>query len=171
VGRRPNSGDNAKERALGVIATTDDAEMLRAAQATLMPLLGWSLDDTAQFIGRDRWWVSRARNRFLRGQPLPKHGGRRRFLLSEEIELAVVRAAIKEWRFVNGKEWSLRQRVKNILDQRTPTPVSDSTVTELLDRVAPRMFVGMKGKHLVGLADRLAWVWRFGGDWLETRRR
>lgn len=69
------------ERALEVIKTTTDMEQMRIAQATLLPLLGLSLEKTAEAVGRDRFWVSRARNRFLRGQPPAQHGGRRRSLL------------------------------------------------------------------------------------------
>ncbi len=60
-----------------------------------MPMLGYSLDDTAVMLGRSRYWVSRVRNSTMRGEaPLGRHGGRRKGILTEDEELSLVRAAI-----------------------------------------------------------------------------
>ena len=137
------------ERAKHFLRTTQDAEGLRAAQATLLPLLGFSLDQTAEIVGRNRFWVSRARNLFLRGElpPLPRRGGRRHCLVPEEMEVKLVKLALAN---VDGP-WdpeSLRSRLRKVLQEHSESDVSDSAVTEILNRAAPKIILGAKGTHL-----------------------
>ena len=58
MGRPPAVADRAMERAIELIRLTDDGDTLRAAQAVLLPLLGFTLEQTVQVVGRDRYWVS-----------------------------------------------------------------------------------------------------------------
>lgn len=53
------------ERARHIIETRDDVDAIRIAQATLLPMLGLTLEQTGQAIGLVRFCVSRMRNRKL----------------------------------------------------------------------------------------------------------
>ena len=76
--RAPTNANGAEQRAREIIASTSDLEAMRIAQAVLLPMEGMTLEQTARVVGRDKYWVSRARNRFIRGEePLGHHGGRR----------------------------------------------------------------------------------------------
>ena len=104
MGRPPAVADRAKERAIELLRLTDDGDTLRAAQAVLLPLLGFTLEQAAQAVGRDRYWVSRARNRLMRGDPPPaQHGGRRRSLVKEDQEVVLVKKAISQVGVPTGK--------------------------------------------------------------------
>ncbi len=124
-----------------------------AAQAYLLPALGTSLDDTSIALGRDRFWVSRARNRFLKGLPPLKHGGRRNELFSEVEEVEIVKLAFIKARGRIGERVSLRDTLRALLDDRLGHAVSDSTITEMLARMLRRY---------VPEAD-MAFMWRLEG--------
>jgi len=79
-------------KAKRVVATTQDADELRAAQAVLLPSeQGMTWEQTAQLLGVSRATIPRLQARLRRWdspqQPLyPGWGGRRRALLSPEQE-------------------------------------------------------------------------------------
>lgn len=126
-----------------IVGSTDDAETLRAAQAVLLPLLGYSLEDCAKVVGRSRFWVSRARGRLMRGQKPPiKHGGRRRALAKPDDEVALVRKALVRLYLERLDELRLRASLADVLAEHTDRPVSESTITNVLKRVAPKMLEG-----------------------------
>ncbi len=160
MGRPPAMGQKAVERALDAVQRTDDCNTLRAAQSVLLPLLGLTLQDTAEVVGRDRHWVSRARNRMLRDQPPPsKHGGRRRFLMEEDREVALVKSAITQ------SAWSqictVRQALGDLLAQQTGHAVSTSTITQLLNRAAPKVLPGGTATQLLAVAGALGRQWHY----------
>ncbi|MCW5631816.1 MAG: hypothetical protein KIT17_00620 [Rubrivivax sp.] len=173
MARKPRDADGAADRAREALRTTADAEVLRVAQATLLPLLGLSLDETAQIIGRDRWWVSRARNRFLRGKPPPKHGGRRRGLFRADEELELVKLAVRQAGrlLFPGSRRSVRGALRNLMDKRTPSPAAESTITDMLNRVAPRVIPGATGRHLEALAFHLSRLWDVEAELAARRDR
>lgn len=160
MARLPRDAIGALERAKEQVQTATDADTLRAAQAALLPLLGLSLDATAEIVGRNRWWVSRARNRFLRGEPPAKQGGRRHSLVKEDVELEVVKTAFKQSGASMFNRDSVRKFLRNLLEKRTSAPVSDSAITDMLDRVAHRLIPGAKGSDLVRQESHFAMVWR-----------
>ena len=138
------------------------AEELRAAQAVLLPLLGYSLEDTAAVVGKSRHWVSRTRNSVLRGETAPaRHGGRRRAILTETEEFLLVKAAIEQSDGWGPDKKSLRQCLRAALDQRQDSPASESTLTAMLDRAAPQFLNSRKarGSHLELAASFLARIW------------
>lgn len=159
MGRPPQTDDEVLDRAARAVRDSEDADSLRAAQATLLPLLGLSLDVTALALGRDRYWVSRARGRFLRGQPAQKrHGGRRhgRVAVDEEVEL--LRLAIERTRPPFGTR-SLRAALRELLDAHGEQPVADSTITEFLNRTAPKLLPGATGTLVSQYAPYIAQEW------------
>jgi len=160
MGRPPTDDDNALERALEAARSTGDANALRAAQATLMPLLGFSLERTGQAVGRDRYWVSRARSRFLRGlSPQKKHGGRRHSLVAEDEEVALLRKAIEQpGTWFLGRA-SVRSALRSLLDDEAAQPVSDSAITALMNRAAPKLVSGARGADIEVIAAALARKW------------
>lgn len=160
MGRPPHVTAEAVERARNVVKTTTDAQELRVAQATLLPLLGLTLDQTAHVLGRDRYWISRARNGFLKGKPLQPHGGRRRELVPVDDEFELVKQAIIQHGTSLALRKSIRQALRDQLNQRVPEPVSDSAISAMLDRVAPRIIPGAKGRDLSDMEHHLAMIWR-----------
>lgn len=151
MARPPVTDDETHQRAKDVIENSADSEEVRAAQAYLLPAEGLSLEVTAMAVGRDRYWVSRARNRFIKGLAPVKHGGRRNELFSEKDEIEIVKAAfIKSWQSM-GERLSPRDTLRELLDERLGHTVSDSTITEMLGRMLRRYVPGEE----VGL------LWRF----------
>lgn len=163
MGRPPAVADRAMERAIEVIRLTDDGDTLRAAQAVLLPLLGFTLEQTAQVVGRDRYWVSRARNRLLRGeQPPAQHGGRRRSLATEDQEVVLVKKAISSQDGTRtGNPVSVRQALRDLLDERAGQSVSESTITQILNRTAPKILPGASAGDLQSVAAALSRQWHF----------
>lgn len=152
--RPPKAAGDAERRAREVIATTDDIDMLRAAQSVLMPLQGMTLEQTAEALGRDKFWVSRTRNRFIRGEPPQStHGGRRNAYFNSEQEHVLVRDVLAERYHQNGIERqsiTLRDLLKSRLDEATRSSVADSTITDILDRYVGRLVPGFKWTEIDG---------------------
>lgn len=148
--RPPRDDAATAELAKSIIATSTCVDEVRAAQAFLLPLMGLSLEQTAEVVGKDRFWVSRTRNRFLRGEPTNRvHGGRRNALLSPEQEHAIVRDALVEFgrpicRTARSDEGEVRRLVRKALLALLKRSVNESTVTELLDRYVSKIVPGAK---------------------------
>ena len=145
MGRPPAGNDKAKEQAIELARLTDDGDTLRVAQAVLLPLLGSTLEQTAQAVGRDRYWISKARNRMLRGKPPPtKHGGRRRSLLAEDEEVALVKEAIsRTWAPGTMKVMTLRETLRTLLEEHQQSSQSEPTLSRILQRAAPKILPGL----------------------------
>lgn len=132
-----DAGD-AADRARHIIATSTDVEQIKVAQSVLLPLLGLNLDQTAQAIGKERHWVSRMRNRFIRGEPISTHGGRRNANYSEGQERELIESVVSE----NEISWrtqlapTLRKLLGSRLYKEAKLPVAESTITDMLDRYA-----------------------------------
>ena len=147
MGRRPNTDDKALAQTSKRIRQAKDMDELRAAQAVLLPLLGLTLDQTGLAIGKDRYWVSRARNRSLRGEPPPTtHGGRRRSIVPEREELDLLREAVFHKGF-NAQllTKTLLERIRHLLEAQTDEAVADSTVFAFLERNAPKLVPEVTG--------------------------
>lgn len=162
MGRKPSGDAQALQAALQQIKSERDAESLRGAQAVLLPLLGLSLGQTAQVVGRDRYWVSRARNRRMRGEATQvRHGGRRHAIVPDDEEIALVKRAIRQAKPPRATRGfvSLRDAVRQLLDQAAGRPVSEATVTALLKRTAPRIVAGATGAMMERLSFHLQQMW------------
>jgi hypothetical protein len=161
MGRPPAGATDALERALLAIQRAEDADALRVAQATLLPLLGLNLEQTARAVGKDRHWTSRARNRFLRGQPpATNHGGRRHSLVREEEEAALLREAIVQAGVSPPFRVPVRQALRALLDGRSSSgSVSESTVSALLGRACSKLFPGVPVTDLQRLSGGIARMW------------
>ena len=162
MARRPRDILGSLDQAEEQIRQATDADALRAAQATLLPLLGLSLAMTAEIVGRDRFWVSRSRNRFMRNETQQSHGGRRQSLVHVDEELQLVKAAMMQ----PGVSWyekeSLRSALRKLLDAKSSSPVSDTTITNILNRVADKVLPGAKGTDLINLQPHFAMIWTHG---------
>lgn len=160
MARRPHDAQGAEQRAREVLSNASNADELRAAQAALLPLLGLSLEQTAEIVGRDRFWVSRTRNRFLRGEALATHGGRRNSLVTSEIELKLVKLAFTQHGVSLFVTESVRKMLRTLLEEHTDSSISESTISEVLDRVASKIIPGAKGTDLTDLESHFARIWR-----------
>lgn len=161
MARHPAGDQISLERAQQLMRTAKTAEELRAAQAVLLPLLGYSLECTATIVSRSRHWVSRVRNSMLRGEAPPgPHGGRRRSILTEDEELLIVKAAIVKDAWYSTRK-PLRTFLRDALDNKRGSPVSESTLTALLDRAAVHFLNNhhARGTDLERLAPLLARIW------------
>lgn len=162
MGRPPAEAADAMERALAAIRRAEDADSLRAAQATLLPLLGLTLEQTGMAVGKNRHWTSRARNRFLRGQsPAKKHGGRRRSVVLEDDEVGLLKQAIAQPGVIPIFRVSVRQALRVLLDGRSATgPVSESTVSAVLGRACSKLFPGLTVSELQHLGAGISQMWQ-----------
>lgn len=161
MARQPSGDTESIEQAQQLMRSARTAEELRAAQAVLMPLLGYSLEETATVLGRSRHWVSRVRNSAMRGEALPgRHGGRRRSICTEDEELSLVRAAIVEDAWYRDRK-ALRTFLREALDARSDSPPAESTLTAILDRAAAHFLEDprAKGSDLEAVATFLARIW------------
>lgn len=162
MARQPKGSDESVALAQRLMRQARTAEELRAAQAVLLPLLGHSLEATAAVVGKSRHWVSRTRNSILRGEAPPaRHGGRRRSILAETEELLLVRAAIRQSDGWPASSQRLRPYLRAELDKQNGSPVSESTVTAVLNRAAPH-FLGIpaaRGTDLDRASCFLARIW------------
>lgn len=150
MSRPVKTSAGAEERAHEVLRESKDAEAMREAQAFLLPLAGLSLNQTALLLGRDRFWVSRARNRFIRGETPQKYGGRRRSLVAEDQEIKLVKRAFLDPDPTGPRQGtsSLRTNLRTLLEQSTGSKPAESTITLMLDRVAPKLIDGACGTDL-----------------------
>lgn len=157
--RAPTNANGAEQRAREIIASTSDIEAMRIAQAVLLPMGGMTLEQTAQLVGRDKYWVSRARNRFIRGdEPLGKHGGRRNAYFNAEQERELVRDALAEHAgqtYAEGRKKTIRETLLSRLHAKK-LPVAESTITDMLDRYTGRTLPGVKWGDLGWHQDALA---------------
>jgi len=156
MARPPKTKDGALEAAAAAVGSATDVEQLRAAQALLLPLLGLTLDQTAMALGKNRFWVSRARNRLLRGEPAVRsRGGRRKALLTREEEVDMLLAVIVRRA---GKMWnqeSFHDAVRDELKNLKGAWVYDSTINDIAHRVASQLFPGATGEDLKKLEFHL----------------
>jgi transposase len=157
MGRPPQNAQGAADLARAHIIEARDSEALRAAQATLMPLLGLSLDTTADVVGRSRWWVSRARGRYLRGEQVTQHGGRRQALISESEEVELLKRAVRNANPLHRT--TVRDQLRRILDRKTSEPVSDSYLTDLVNRAVQRVLPGAELWEFQQVAHSFAQIW------------
>jgi Homeodomain-like domain len=159
--RHPTGDHESLKRSQELMRAARTAEELRAAQAVLMPLIGYTLDDTAAVLGRSRHWVSRVRNSTMRGEEPPgRHGGRRWAAASQDEEISLVRAAIVKNDWYSDRK-PLRTYLRDALDGKLKSPPSESTLTAILDRAAIH-FLGDKlarGTDLEWLSQFLARIW------------
>lgn len=167
MARHPTGDAESLENARQLLRASRTAEELRAAQAVLMPLLGYSLEDAAAVIGRSRHWVSRVRNNMMRGEAPPsRHGGRRTAVLTEDEEFSLVRAAIQKdvWYTDRG---SLRAHLREALASRPGDPPSESTLTAILDRAAVHFLKDKRARSadIERLATAFARLW-FTEKWI-----
>lgn len=161
MARQPTGDQESLEKAQQLMRSARTAEELRAAQAVLMPMLGYSLDDTAVMLGRSRYWVSRVRNSTMRGEiPLGRHGGRRKGILVEDEELSLVRAAIVKDDWYSTRK-ALRTYLRDALSSNVEGPPSESTLTAILDRAAVHFLENPRatGADLESVATFLARIW------------
>ena len=162
MARQPKGSDESVTLAQRLMRQARTAEELRAAQAVLLPLLGYSLEATAAAVGKSRHWVSRTRNSILRGEAPPsRHGGRRRAILTETEELQLVRAAIRQSDGWPASSQRLRPYLRAELDKHNGSPVYESTLTAVLNRAAPHILgiPGARGTDLDRASCLLARIW------------
>lgn len=142
--RPPKDAGDAADRARHIIATSTDIEKIKIAQSVLLPLLGLDLDQTAQAVGKERYWVSRVRNRFIRGEPIGTHGGRRNAYFTEGQERELIESVVSE----NEIHWrthytpTLRKLLASRLYEESRVLVAESTITDMLDRYAQHYVPG-----------------------------
>jgi hypothetical protein len=154
MARKYSNDPLAYARALEVVKSASDLDEVRAAQAYLLPVMGIPTEQVQAIIGRDRYWIARARNRFLKGLPAinRQHGGRRNQVLSQEEEANLVKAAFRRASTLRrqGHRLPIRECLRDLLDQKAARSVSEATVTGMLQRV----LTPYVGQH------NLAYLWR-----------
>lgn len=157
--RAPTNANGAAQRAREIIASTSDIDALRIAHAVLLPMEGMTLEQTAQLVGRDKYWVSRTRNRFIRGEEaLGKHGGRRNAYFNAQQERELVRDALAEHAgqtYAEGRKTTIRETLLSKLHAKK-LPVAESTITDMLDRYTGRILPGVRWGDLGWHQDALA---------------
>jgi transposase len=163
--RPPASSEDAEQRAHHAAEHAADLNSLRAAQAVLLPLQGLTLAQTAQVVGKSRFWVSRARNAFLRGEPAPKeHGGRRHALVDEDEEVELFKLAVQRHWLGFFVSVHVRHALRDVLEERGYENVSESAVTALLHRAFDKMFPGGDFRNIQSLAGTLSQKWRIDAE-------
>lgn len=142
--RPPKDAGDAANRARHIIATSTDIEEIKVAQSVLLPLLGLDLGQTAQAVGKERYWVSRVRNRFIRGEPIRTHGGRRNAYFTEGQERELIESIVFENEIHVSTHYAptLRKLLAARLYKETKAPVAESTITDMLDRYAKHYVPG-----------------------------
>ena len=150
VARPPKTNPDAIQEAKRQICEARSLDELRAAQAVLLPLLGLTLEQTAEAVGKSRFWVSRARSATLADRPPPaEHGGRRNEIVAEDQEVQLLRRAIRnaferpvEYMF---KRYSVQSAVQDLLGLESGRAVSASTVRAFMTRVVPKLLPQLEG--------------------------
>lgn len=130
-------GEEVVDSAMQVIANAVTVEQLRQAQAVVLPLrFSMSLEQTAEVTGLSVGWVSKQRNRFIRGKAVgdgtvAARGGRRRQNFTLEEEAAVLKPFLEQAR--EGGILVVGQ-IKHNLEAALGRPMSLSSVYTLLHR-------------------------------------
>ena len=130
-------GEEVVDSAMQAIANAVTVEQLRQAQAVVLPLrFAMSLEQTAEATGLSIGWVSKQRNRFIRGKAVgdgtvPARGGRRRQNFTPEEEAAVLKPFLEKAR--DGGILVVGQ-IKHDLEEALGRPMSLSSVYTLLHR-------------------------------------
>lgn len=178
MARTPRKNLDAEIRARTVVQNSTDAEELRIAQAVLLPASGLSLLVTGELIGRDRFWVARERNRFIRQLPTrANHGGRRRSYLEPEQEHQLVQRVFdrsERFSFAEANSSSLRELIREEVNRTTGNDVADSTITDILNRYTSNYIPGATWGELGTyqyLLQRLAFVALEVPKWRERLAR
>ena len=142
--RPPKDAGDAADRARHIIATSTDIEKIKIAQSVLLPLLGLNLDQTAQAVGKERYWVSRVRNRFIRGEAIRTHGGRRNAYFTEAQERELIESVVFENDIHYRTQYAptLRKSLATRLFEKSKVLVAESTITDMLDRYAQHYVPG-----------------------------
>lgn len=176
MGRTP-TGVEAIRKARRSVVMAKTTEELRIAQSVLLPLvLGLSLAETAQAVGRSRGWVSIQRRRFIQGGTLgdlkPKltKGGRRNAILRKEDERSFVMEAcvnkadaVSSYRGwsegVNHEELfaSVAGYLQRAIREHRGEPVAMSTVYKLMNRVAKEEFANGTASDWESIYQLLKW--------------
>ena len=162
MARKPVCTDEARARALVDLEKAKTADHLRAAQAVLLPDRGYSLEETAALIGRDRFWVARTRNRYIRGdkdfsQPSPRGGDKNR-LLTEEQEMEAVMTSMQLTRRSWGR--SNREFLRQQVAKVTGKDAAESTITAINSRVAEKLLAGGKTWEMERRSTFLLEAWQ-----------
>lgn len=130
-------GEEVVDSAMQVIATAVTVEQLRQAQAVVLPLrFAMSLEQTAAVTGLSVGWVSKQRNRFIKGKAVgngtvPARGGRRRQNFTPQEEAAVLKPFLERARA--GAILVVGQ-IKHDLEEALGRSMSLSSVYTLLHR-------------------------------------
>lgn len=176
MGRKPTGVEVVRKARRNVVMAKTTAE-LRIAQAVLLPLvLGLSLAETAQAVGRSRAWVSVQRRRFIQGEaqgnlkPKLTKGGRRNEILRKEDEHSFVMDAcvskadaISSFRGrsegVNHEEIfsSVARYLNRALETHRNERVAMSTVYKLMNRVAKESFADGSVSDWESICELLKW--------------
>lgn len=160
MSRPPLKTSNAVERAVADVKAAKSVQELRQAQAVLMPLLGFSLEQTAQVIGRNRGWVSRNRTQYLRWNltvaEADARGGRRNQLIENEEELRFVKHALLN----QTRDKSVRELLSESILKATGRAPSQSTLTAMLGRAAEKYIPGASIVALQRASGLLRAVWK-----------
>lgn len=178
MARTPRRNLDAEIRAREVVKNSTDAEELRIAQAVLLPVSGLSLLETGEHIGRDRFWVTRERNRFIRQLPArANHGGHRHSYLDPELEHQLVqRVFARSERFssTEARSSSLRELIREEVNRATGNDIADSTITDILNRYTSHYIPGATWGELGQyqyILQRLAFVELEIPKWRERLAR
>jgi hypothetical protein len=132
---RRSTGHEVLQKAQGDVASAATADQLRAALAVTLPLvLGLSLAQTAEVIGKTPAWVGRTRMRYIKGprkEKLPeKRGGRRHSAMSLEDERRYVELAST----VHGWGSPTARLAEIVVSHRLGQPLSRSAIYKMFRR-------------------------------------
>lgn len=129
-------GEQYLDIALEGIANAKTVEQLRQAQSVVLPLRGMSLEETAGVTGLSVGWVSKLRNRFIKGifsgsADMPRRGGRRREHFSKDQEAELLKPF-----FQQASEGGILVvgQIKSELERALGRRMALSTVYALLHR-------------------------------------
>lgn len=176
MGRTPTGAEVVRKARRNVVMAKTTAE-LRTAQAVLLPLvLGLSLAETAQAVGRSRGWVSTQRRRYIQGESLgnltnkPSKGGRRNEILRKEDERSfVMEACVSKAdavsRYSGRSEGvdprevfaSVARYLQRAINEHRGKRVAMSTVYKLMNRVAKEEFADGSTSDWESIFHLLIW--------------
>jgi hypothetical protein len=163
MARRPTGNDTILKKALDCLATAKTTEDALKARAVIMPLQGYSLDETAAVLGLTKWRVCRIRNEFVRnnGESVIKQdrGGRRHENMTTADEVAFLAPFFVQ--VEQGEPVEIAD-IKNPLELHLGRPISLASVYNLLNRHGWRRNQGTENrdnKEAIGtqfISSRLA---------------